>query len=207
MKTVETFYGGVKNSKGELIFSGQALGNPIGAQQPTNQAPGGVFDLVRIAYNDPERRLAEVRSRSRHEVPRREDRLRGCRESRLEQVQVERRQAADHPRLVATPASRRRTTIWYYESVLNKMGKNQSDWMRLFMAPGMGHCGGGPGVNTFDSIGTLEKWVEKGVAPDTMLGTGAQGMTRPLCPYPQAAEYKGSGDLKDASNWSCKAPR
>jgi len=53
MKTVETFYGGVKNSKGELIFSGQALGNPINAQQPTNQAPGGVYDLVRIAYNDP----------------------------------------------------------------------------------------------------------------------------------------------------------
>ena len=52
------------------------------------------------------------------------------------------------------------------------MGKNQSDWMRLFMAPGMGHCGGGPGVNTFDSIGALEKWVEKGVAPDTMMGTG-----------------------------------
>jgi len=53
MKTVETFYGGVKNSKGELIFSGQALGNPIGAQQPTNKSPGGVYDLVRIAYNDP----------------------------------------------------------------------------------------------------------------------------------------------------------
>ena len=86
------------------------------------------------------------------------------------------------------------------------MGKNQSDWMRLFMAPGMAHCGGGPGVNTFDSIGALEKWVEKGVAPDTMLGTGAQGLTRPLCPYPQAAEYKGTGDLKDASNWACKAP-
>jgi feruloyl esterase len=75
------------------------------------------------------------------------------------------------------------------------------------MAPGMGHCGGGPGVNTFDSIGTLETWVEKGVAPETMLGTGAQGMTRPLCPYPQYAQYKGSGDLKDGKNWSCKAPR
>ena len=98
------------------------------------------------------------------------------------------------------------TTIWYYDSVLDKMGKNQSDWMRLFMAPGMGHCGGGPGVNTFDSIGTLEKWVEKGIAPDQMLGTGAQGLTRPLCPYPQYAEYKGTGDLKDAANWACKAP-
>jgi feruloyl esterase len=98
-------------------------------------------------------------------------------------------------------------TVWYYEQVLNKMGKNQSDWMRLFMAPGMGHCGGGPGVNSFDSIGALEKWVEKGVAPETMLGTGQQGtLTRPLCPYPQYAEYKGTGDLKSASSWACKAP-
>ena len=54
LKTVETFYGGVKNSKGELIFSGQALGNPIGAQRGARtQGPGGTFDLVRIAYNDP----------------------------------------------------------------------------------------------------------------------------------------------------------
>jgi feruloyl esterase len=90
--------------------------------------------------------------------------------------------------------------------VLKKMGSNQSNWMRLFMVPGMGHCGGGPGVNGFDQIGTLEKWVEKGVAPDTIMGTGAQGMTRPLCAYPQAAEYKGTGDLKDGANWSCKAP-
>ena len=67
------------------------------------------------------------------------------------------------------------TTIWYYDSVLNKMGKNQSNWMRLFMVPGMGHCGGGPGVNTFDSIGTLEKWVEKGIAPEQIMGTGQQG--------------------------------
>ena len=98
-------------------------------------------------------------------------------------------------------------TVWYYTNVLNKMGAKQDDWMRLFMAPGMGHCGGGPGINSFDSIGALEKWVEKGVAPDTMLGVGQQGtLTRPMCPYPQYAEYKGTGDLKDASNWACKAP-
>ena len=98
------------------------------------------------------------------------------------------------------------TTIWYYDAVLAKMGKNQSKWLRLFMAPGMGHCGGGPGVNTFDSIGTLEKWVEKEIAPDQMMGTGAQGLRRPLCPYPQYAEYQGTGDLKSAANWACKAP-
>jgi feruloyl esterase len=98
------------------------------------------------------------------------------------------------------------TTIWYYENVLDRMGKNQGDWLRLFMVPGMGHCGGGHGVNTFDSIGTLEKWVEKGVAPDQIMGKGAKGLTRPLCPYPQYSEYKGTGDLKKAENWNCKEP-
>jgi feruloyl esterase len=205
MKTVETFYGGVKNSKGEVIFSGQALGNPIGPQQATNQAPGGVFDLVRIAYNDPNVDWQKFDL----------DRDMKFLDEKIGYVD------AVNPDLGKFKSSGGKllmthgwsdtgitpeTTIWYYESVLNKMGSNQGDWMRLFMAPGMGHCGGGPGVNTFDSIGTIEKWVEKGIAPDTMLGTGAQGMTRPLCPYPQYAEYKGSGDLKDAANWACKAP-
>jgi feruloyl esterase len=206
MKTVETFYGGVKNSKGELIFSGQALGNPISAQQPTNQSPGGVYDLVRIAYNDPNTDWKTFDL----------DRDMKFLDQKIGYVD------AVNPDLSKFKASGGKllithgwsdtgitpeTSIWYYEQVLQKMGKNQSDWVRLFMAPGMGHCGGGPGVNSFDSIGTLETWVEKGVAPETMLGMGAQGMTRPLCPYPQYAEYNGSGDLKDAKNWSCKAPR
>jgi feruloyl esterase len=205
MKTVETFYGGVKNSKGELIFSGQALGNPISAQRATNQAPGGVFDLVRIAYNDPNVDWQTFDL----------DRDMTFLDEKIGYVD------AVNPDLSKFKSSGGKllithgwsdtgitpeTTIWYYESVLKKMGKNQSDWMRLFMAPGMGHCGGGPGVNTFDSIRILEQWVEKGITPDRMLGTGAKGMTRPLCPYPQFAAYKGSGDLKDASNWSCKAP-
>jgi feruloyl esterase len=205
LKTVDTFYGGVKNSKGELIFSGQALGNPIAAQRPTNQAPGGLFDLVRIAYNDPNVDWQKFDL----------DRDMKFLDEKIGYVD------AVNPDLSKFKSSGGKllmthgwsdtgitpeTTIWYYDSVLNKMGRSQSDWMRLFMAPGMGHCGGGPGVNTFDSIGALEKWVEKGIAPDTMLGTGAQGLTRPLCQYPQSAEYKGTGDLKDASNWSCKAP-
>jgi feruloyl esterase len=205
MKTVETFYGGVKNSKGELIFSGQALGNPIGAQQPTNQSPGGLFDLVRIAYNDPNVDWQKFDL----------DRDMKYLDEKIGYVD------AVNPDLGKFKSSGGKllithgwsdtgitpeTSVWYYESVLDKMGRNQNDWLRLFLAPGMGHCRGGPGVNTFDSIGTLETWVEKGIAPDTILGRGAQGMTRPLCPYPQAAEYKGSGDLKDGSNWACKAP-
>ena len=205
LKTVDTYYGGVKNSKGELIFSGQALGNPITAQRPANQAPGGVFDLVRIAYNDPNVDWQKFDL----------DRDMKFLDEKIGYVD------AVNPDLSKFKSSGGKllmthgwadtsitpeTTIWYYDAVLDKMGKSQSDWMRLFMAPGMGHCRGGPGVNTFDSIGALEKWVEKGIAPDTMLGTGAQGLTRPLCQYPQYAEYKGTGDLKDASNWSCKAP-
>jgi feruloyl esterase len=68
------------------------------------------------------------------------------------------------------------------------MGKSQDDWMRLFMVPGMAHCGGGPGPNTFDTIGTMEYWRERGVAPAQMTSANAQtATTRPLCPYPQFA--------------------
>jgi feruloyl esterase len=98
-------------------------------------------------------------------------------------------------------------TVLYYESVLKEMGGGQDNWMRLFMVPGMAHCGGGAGPNSFDSIGALEQWREKGVAPAQMMGTNrASGLTRPICAYPQYARYKGSGDLKDASNWACAAP-
>ena len=206
MKTVETFYGGVKNSKGELIFSGKALGLPIGAS-PANPNPGGgTFDLVRIAYNDKDFPWQKFDL----------DRDMKFLDEKIGYVD------AVNPDLSKFKSSGGKlllyhgwgdtaitpeNTILYYESVLNKMGKDQSNWMRLFMAPGMAHCGGGPGVNTFDSIGAMEKWVEKGTAPDTLVGTGAQGMTRPLCQYPQYAEYKGAGDLKDGNNWSCVAPK
>jgi feruloyl esterase len=205
LKTVTTFYGGVKNSKGELIFSGQALGNPIGAQRGTNQVPGGVFDIVRIAFNDP--KLDWQKFDLDKDMPI-IDKAVGY----VDAVNPDLRKFKSHGgKLLLThgwadTGITPETTIWYYDSVLEKMGKTQSDWVRLFMAPGMGHCGGGPGVNTFDSIGTLEKWVEKGAAPDQMMGVGAEGLTRPLCPYPQYADYKGTGDLKDASNWVCKAP-
>ncbi|HXI32288.1 MAG TPA: tannase/feruloyl esterase family alpha/beta hydrolase [Vicinamibacterales bacterium] len=205
MKTVEVFYGGVKNSKGELIFSGQALGNPIGPLRGTNQAPGGVFDIVRIAFNDPN--LDWHTFDLDTDMPR-IDKAVGYVDAVNPDLGAFKKRGG---KLLLThgwadTGITPETTIWYYDSVLHTMGRSQSDWMRLFMAPGMGHCGGGPGVNTFDSIGTLERWVEKGIAPDRMMGTGAQGLSRPLCPYPQYAAYKGTGDLKDAANWACTAP-
>jgi feruloyl esterase len=101
-------------------------------------------------------------------------------------------------------------TINYYSSVLSKMGARQDNWMRLFMAPGMGHCSGGPGPNQVNFMGALERWRESGVAPDQLTASHVTNnrvdMTRPLCPYPQVAEYKGTGSTNDAANFVCKAP-
>ena len=99
----------------------------------------------------------------------------------------------------------------YYDMVVAKNGglNKVMDNYRLFMVPGMGHCGGGDGTDTFDKLGTLEKWVEQKQAPTQIVAshmTGGQAArTRPLCPYPQIATYKGSGSTDDAANFSCKA--
>ncbi|HTM03426.1 MAG TPA: tannase/feruloyl esterase family alpha/beta hydrolase [Vicinamibacterales bacterium] len=205
IKTVETYYGGVKNSKGELIFSGQALGNPITAQRPNPNGPGGVYDLVKIAHNDASMDWKTFDL----------DRDMKFLDEKIGYVDAVDFDMSKYKKsggkLIIThgwadTGITPENTVWYYTNVLNRMGQNQGDWMRLFMAPGMGHCGGGPGVNTFDSISALEQWVEKGVAPETMMGVGANGFSRPMCVYPQAAEYNGTGDLRDGKNWSCKAP-
>jgi feruloyl esterase len=77
------------------------------------------------------------------------------------------------------------------------------------MVPGMTHCGGGPGPNTFDSISAIEQWVEKGKAPEQMIAShsadGKVDRTRPVCAYPQVAKYKGSGSIDDAMNFACAA--
>jgi feruloyl esterase len=71
----------------------------------------------------------------------------------------------------------------------------------------MAHCGGGQGPNRVDWTAALERWRESGAAPAQLMGSNPQaGLERPICPYPQAAKYDGSGDLKAASNWSCAAP-
>ncbi len=100
----------------------------------------------------------------------------------------------------------------YYGRVLDKLGdKNKVNASyRLFMVPGMGHCGGGEGPNTFDMVAALERWVENGSAPDQIIAThstnGKPDRTRPLCPYPQIAAYKGTGSIDDAANFVCRAP-
>jgi feruloyl esterase len=98
----------------------------------------------------------------------------------------------------------------YYAQVQAKT-RGARDAVRLFMVPGMGHCGGGNGASTFDMVAALDRWVTTSKAPASIAASrvreGKTDRTRPLCPYPQIARYKGSGDVEDAANFSCSASR
>lgn len=120
------------------------------------------------------------------------------------------------------------SSVDYFESVQKTMGDTKT-FYRLFMVPTMSHCAGGPGATMFGNAGgfaapskdadhdvvmALARWVEEGKAPDRIIASGyvdgnpAKGvaMTHPLCPYPQQAYYKGTGDMKDAANFICRRP-
>jgi feruloyl esterase len=98
--------------------------------------------------------------------------------------------------------------VAYYAQVQAKTS-NAKDAVRVFMVPGMGHCGGGTGVNTFDMVTPLDQWVSTGKPPASIPASrtrnGTADRTRPLCPYPQVALYKGSGSLEDAASFACGA--
>ncbi len=119
-------------------------------------------------------------------------------------------------------------TVQYYEDVRKTHGAQTDEFVRLFMVAGLHHCTGGPGPNHFggrgqviarddpehDIVRALDRWVEQGIAPDTLVATKyvnddpRQGVarTRPLCRYPQVVRYRGSGSIDDAANFVCAAP-
>lgn len=128
------------------------------------------------------------------------------------------------------PAISALNTIAYYQQVVSTMGGQSADsFVRLYMVPGMQHCFGGPGPDSFGQPGTtvlkdpehdmqlaLEQWVEEGKGPGAIVATRYVGdedttkgikMTRPLCPYPQEPKYKGQGDTKQAGSFECAAAK
>jgi Tannase and feruloyl esterase len=111
------------------------------------------------------------------------------------------------------------TTAWY-DGVAKNNGGNASNFARFYRVPGMNHCSGGPSTDQFDMLSSLVAWVEQGTAPDSVIasargvgnaaganaavpGTWSPTRTRPLCPYPKVAKYKGSGDIEVADSFSC----
>jgi Tannase and feruloyl esterase len=98
----------------------------------------------------------------------------------------------------------------YYEQAVVKNGPDTAEFFRLFMVPGMAHCGGGIGPDRNDSMTAMINWVEKAKAPESIVASRVVDnqvvRTRPLCPYPQVARYSGQGSIDDALNFHCVAP-
>jgi feruloyl esterase len=109
----------------------------------------------------------------------------------------------------ADPALNPLMGIDYYEAASRKMGASTPDFFRLYMLPGVLHCFGGIGCDSAPRLAALIDWVERGKAPDSILASrivaGKVIRTRPLCPYPRVAKYKGSGNIDEASNFVCAA--
>ena len=102
-------------------------------------------------------------------------------------------------------------SVNYFNDVVRKLGAGVvGKSIELYMVPGMNHCGGGPGTDTFNKMAAIEQWVAGGTAPKQILASHLTNRTvdrtRPLCPYPQVASYKGGGSTDDAANFVCKAP-
>ena len=104
-------------------------------------------------------------------------------------------------------------SIDYYQRLTRNNGGPEATgrWARLFLVPGMNHCAGGPATDSFDGLAAITDWVEKQIAPARIeaaalpASTFFPGRTRPLCPYPAAARYRGAGSLEDGANFACAA--
>jgi feruloyl esterase len=98
-------------------------------------------------------------------------------------------------------------TFNYYEAVLRAVGPQARESMRVFGIPGMGHCSGGPGCDTFDKLSVIDHWVETGKAPDRIVASkvsdGKVTRTHPICAYPRVARYRGAGSTDQAESFAC----
>jgi feruloyl esterase len=217
--TAKKIYGGVRNSAGVQLFPAFLPGSEAGWTAIGNgpgPGPGALtLDQLRyVVYKDPDwdwhtfdfSKDGDIR---RFELP--ENLIMNATDPNLKAF------FAHNGKLIlyhgwADPQVPPLSTVEYYQSAVAAAGgvSKADNEIRLFLAPGMGHCNGGDGPNVFDKIDALNQWVEHGNAPATMIATHSTGgkpdRTRPLCPYPQAAVYKGSGSIDDAVSFVCKAP-
>lgn len=227
IRTLEKIYDGVE-ANGKKIFPGQPLGAEIEAAGPNGMASGwepwmisksgpsidaqfGGSYLRYIAFSQPDPNFDFTRFNFDTDVEKLAPtaRLMDATDPDLSAFQ------ARGGKIVmyfgwADPALTPFMGVDYYEKVEEHMGAATPNFFRLFMVPGMFHCRGGVGVSTFDPVTPLAQWVEKGTAPDRILGSRVVDdkvlRTRPLCPYPQVAKYKGSGSIDDAGNFACAKP-
>ncbi|MBR0797016.1 tannase/feruloyl esterase family alpha/beta hydrolase [Bradyrhizobium jicamae] len=226
-RVVEKWYGGAKNSKGEQVYPG---GLPKGSEPYwpvwlTGLDPAGGkliygFGLDFLRYmafqDDPGERYKAADFDFDKDPPRLAHMaaIYNAMNPDLSRFKARGGKLLMYHGL-ADPIVTPQNTLDYYAAAEKAAGGNIADTFRLFMIPGMDHCGipgqAGPGITEagFDPVSALEKWVEDGVAPDTLVATktdkeGKVLWTRPLCPYPRKATFAGTGDIKDAANYRCE---
>ena len=214
LETVNIAYTDLRNSTGELLYPRLPFGGELGWRLPAGDTEPGAMDIDIFRYIanqdpawdwhsfDPEKDIDRA--------------LQHGKEIHADNPDLEKFKARGGKLLLyhgwsdggSGGSISALNTISYYESVLKYMGQNQDDWFRLFVVPGMDHCGGGTGPNQFNKLAALERWREQNEPPKSITaarvnGSGVIDMTRPLCPYPQRAVYKGNGSTNDAANFSC----
>jgi hypothetical protein len=202
------------SSQGKIIFPGRPIGTEIDsiatdAPNPHPYFAENFFRYMAFPEQDPKYDLAQFdfdKDPSRMTLIRQ---MMNATDSDLSQLQSRGGKILMYHGW-GDPGLNPRMSVSYYEKVADRMGPVTSNFLRLFMVPGMSHCGGGVGVDRFDTITPLVNWVEKGVAPDQIIGArvvdGKTVRTRPLCPYPQTAKYKGTGSIDEAANFACRQP-
>jgi feruloyl esterase len=226
---LKKIYGGPRNSKGEQVFPGFSLGGETGGGGWTlwvsGQAPGkslqsafGTQFFKNMVYDDPTWDYQTFNV---------------DRDIKVADDKMGQRLNATDPDLTAFRKRGGKLIVYhgwsdaaippinainYYQSVVAKMGaKDSSEFLRLFMVPGLQHCSGGPGPNSFGQMSVpqgdadhdigraLERWVEQSVAPEQIIATKGP-RTRPVCAYPKIARWKGTGSTDDAANFTCAQP-
>jgi len=238
VEALKKIYAGPRNSKGERIFPGMLPGGETGprgwASWINSAVPGasaqyayGVGAVAKILYQNPDWDFRTFNFD--RDVTLMDEKLGPIRNATNPDLKSFKDRGG---KLIlyhgwSDPAIAPLSSVTYYESVISKMGqKDVSDFVRLYMVPGMQHCGDGPGPNVFGTVPTanadaqhsmqvaLERWVKKGPAPDRIVATkfkvngdphSGVVRTRPLCSYPQVAHYTGTGSTDDAANFVCQS--
>ena len=212
IESVKRAYGAAKTSSGEVVFPGKEPGSETtwnAFLSNTQQAPGISVGSFQVAYNsatwDP--RAFDL-DRDLKVVDEKVGAIVNAVNPDLSKFKARGGKLLLYHGWNDTAISPG-NAIDYYSSVLKKMGGKQDDFIRLFMAPGMGHCQGGQGPSQVNWMAVLERWREAGSAPERIeasrVSNNRVDMTRPLCPYPQVAVYKGVGSTNDSANFVCRA--
>jgi len=209
VETVKINFADIRNNKGQLVWTGYEPGGEAGYRTLQNiptQVPNFQWDSIRIVGHQDANYAAQQFDLERD--------VELSDKAGIDVLTFDLSAFHKHGGKLllfhgwSDPAIPPGNTVNFYEGVQKQMGGRQDDWMRLFMVPGMGHCGGGLGTDQFNKMAVIERWREDGKAPEQIpaahVSNGQVDMTRPLCPYPQVAVYKGSGSTNDAANFSCK---